>query len=231
MSNIFHNRKANFFGGIFLLAAILYAAFSPPVFAAGQETPETVYCPLTHRFQPIKAQKTAIGKPFGEICASDKLKNEFSAELLSESAVKSLELNPAEVSKLAFDFWRDGKSAFNSAPHKSDSSEQIAAKNSFFTITSGSRDESRIVFKVSQKFIFQTKPRPPTIEISAAFDFQTLRTLKKFPAASRPALRPFSRKKTVEKYNPVFKRVFNLFESKSVSRRLLFGRQTKLTVI
>ena len=159
VSYSFHKRILTFFGSVFLLPAIFCAAFSPVIFADQPTLSEAVYCPLTHQFQPIKANNTDAFVSLGEICASDALKDKFSDQLLSELTTKSLELGSAEVSKLAFDFWHNGKSAFDSAPNKTDPNDQTDDEKLFLSQSVPAAATKAASFSNSRKNSFSKPSR------------------------------------------------------------------------
>lgn len=189
----FQMLKINFVA-VILLLAISSGAFSFAFFAPEKSsTAEMVYCPLTLRLQPINPpREISIGDSLNEICANESQKDRFASAILRSAKVEVSKLNQLTFENLVFDFWQKGKSAFDNLPNLPNLPETFLAKNSFSTLTVGNQFENQFVWKTTEKFAFQLKPRPPTTRNSFVFEFQNVTKLDQISRQIAPRAPPFS---------------------------------------
>jgi hypothetical protein len=75
----------------------------------------TVYCPLTRKFQPVKAPRTRFK---ATICASSERTHEFEAALAAFGLARSISSDANHLEDLVFDFFENGVSAVLYAPFR-----------------------------------------------------------------------------------------------------------------
>jgi hypothetical protein len=177
------------------LFALFLSAFSIALFA---ETPrnsvETVYCPLTKKLQPVKAQKKEDWQnPLENICADEKEKKSFADELFRQNLLKTASLDEKQFENLVFDFFQKGKAAFAGLPQFPDSPQKNSVKTFSAVIGFGKTDETQFVWKSNtDDFSFASNPRPPNCVSANLFKAQTSRKLEKISHRIAPRAPPFS---------------------------------------
>lgn len=151
------------FFALIALSAILSGAFSLAFFDSSVRSAAMVYCPLTKTLQPVNPPPS-VARAFSlnEICAADSEKLRLTAAIAENLKLKFINYSADNFEDLAFDFWQKGKSAFDSSPNLPNSPQEFAVKNSFASIGYGDNFSFKIVWTATEKFAFQTQPRPPT---------------------------------------------------------------------
>lgn len=182
----------NFAVALILLSAI----FSGTIFSAStqsRETAEMVYCPLTKQLQPVHAiRKSSLKNPLNEICGSETEKNQFSNEVVKKISLGFSIASEKQFEDLVFDYFRAGKSAFNTTQHLPAPPENKLIKNSFSLTGFGNNFSSQIVWKSEERFAFQLKPRPPTAVSQAHFEIALTKDLSAISRNINPRSPPFS---------------------------------------
>jgi hypothetical protein len=179
----------------FWLFALFLNAFS---IALSAEMPkgaaEKVFCPLTKKFQPVRAPKKDFYKnPLENICADERDKKSFSDELSGKNALKANFLDEERFENLVFDFFKIGKAAFANLPDFPDFPRQNLIKA--FSLTAGfnKTEETRILSKPNaEDFSFAQNPRPPNAVSAKFYKPQNARKLEKISRRIAPRAPPFS---------------------------------------
>jgi hypothetical protein len=179
----------------FWLFALFFNAFSAALFA---ETPkraaETVFCPLTKKFQPVKAPKPDFYKnPLANICADEKDKKSFSDEISGVNALKTRFLDEKQFESLVFEYFKIGKTAFANLPDFPDFPHRNLIKTSFLVNGFNKTNETRVLLKLkAEDFSFAQNPRPPNT-VSVKFSArQKIRKQEKISRRIAPRAPPFS---------------------------------------
>ncbi len=135
----------------------------------------------------------SVAKAFSlnEICAADAEKARLAAAIGENLKLKFTNLTADNFENLAFDFWQKGKAAFDVLPNAPNAPEKAAVRNSFSPTTSGGSFSFKIVWKATEKFAFQTQPRPPTIAGFSDFNFKFLTKLDQISRRIAPRAPPF----------------------------------------
>lgn len=174
------------------LLAVSLNAFAALAVSAAPETPSNfVYCPLTHKLQPIKAEPPRAEKS-DEICAPASEKTRFTELLISRGAALS-NLEGARIQDLFFDYSRDGRVALSSVPSSPSTPRHSATTGELQLTTSVRRDSSRDEFKLlAAKFAIGLKPRGPSSSVKLPeaqnLDFPTAAILRRIAPRGPPAI-------------------------------------------
>lgn len=129
--------------------ALLVIAFAPSIFPAKtSESPEgMVFCPLTHKFQPIKPpqEEEKEFKPFNEICTGSEKKELLFREFFIKNTLKQIPLDEHRLNDLAIDFLKHGKSVLRSLPSLPNSpSEHLIRRIGSFAVVSNTQQQQLI---------------------------------------------------------------------------------------
>lgn len=179
-------------------ALLLLFAFAANIFSFAFSTEktdvsvETVYCPLTKKLQPVRPPEKIVRKiSLDDFCAPKREKDNF-LEAVFESP-NLFSRNEIEFENLAFDFFQNGKNAFKHLPALPNLPEQNPAK-SFSSATGAGSFNNQFSFFVikNERFGFSQKPRPPTFQATAKFDFQIVRRLEKISPNINPRSPPIN---------------------------------------
>jgi len=188
----FHTTKI--FTAIWFFALFLNV-FSTALFAGSpNNSAGTVYCPLTKKLQPVKAQKKEFSRnPLEEVCAADKNKKSFANEIFGRNLLRANLLDKKQFENLVFDFFQKGKSAFANLPQFPDSPRKYSVKGFSTVIGFGKNDETRFVWKSHpENFNFAQTPRPPNAVLAHLFESQNFRKLELISRQISPRAPPFS---------------------------------------
>ncbi len=175
-----HNSKAAFPVAIFLLIAIFSGAFSLAFFKSENEiSAEAVYCPLTKKLQPVNPPKEISRKnPLDAFCASGGQKDRFSLEISKEIHSDLSSLNEKQFEKLVFDYFQNGKTAFENLPKLPEFPHKNLAKNLNSAAGVGNKKENQFIWKIqTENFSFAQNPRPPDFAPKAVFSIRISRNL------------------------------------------------------
>lgn len=178
------------------LFALLINAFSVAIFAEAPKNSVAglVYCPLTKKFQPVKAEKKEIRQnPLEEICADERDKKTFSDELYSTNFLYKPRLDVKQFENLVFDFFQKGKSAFAGIPQFPRFPHKDSIKASAAVIVFSKTNETEFVWKSNTEgFSFAQNSRPPNAILANLFEPQNFRKLEKISRRIAPRAPPFS---------------------------------------
>lgn len=177
------------------LFALFLNAFSTALFADSPPRPaETVYCPLTKKLQPVKAQKKELRKnPLEEVCADEKDKNSFAGELFGKNLLRTNFLDEKQFETIVFDFFQKGRAAFANLPRLPDSPRRNSVKTFFAVIGFGKTDDARFVWALQpEKFHFAANPRPPNAAAANLFESRNFHKSEKISRNISPRAPPFS---------------------------------------
>ncbi|MBK7707854.1 MAG: hypothetical protein IPN69_05510 [Acidobacteria bacterium] len=130
MANVNFCTRHNF-AALWLVAFLLSALSIPPFAVAPTPGEETVYCPLTKTFQPVKAKDVKADRnPLDEICAKAGLKQLFAESVFRAAFPVNSRKSIDEFDDLVFDFLRSGKSAFDRLPKSPDAPDGTTVRPS-----------------------------------------------------------------------------------------------------
>lgn len=177
------------------LFALFLNAFSTALFAdSPHRSAETVYCPLTKKLQPVKAQKKELRKnPLKEVCADEKDKNSLAGELFGKNLLRANFLDEKQFENLIFNFFQRGKATFAKLPQFPDSPRRNSVKTFFAAVVFGKINETSFVWKLQpENFNFAANPRPPNTASVNLFESQNFHALEKISRQIPPRAPPFS---------------------------------------
>ncbi len=174
-----------FLAGNLLLFSLCFSCFILPL---NNQFPDEnlVYCPLQKTWVQQNVPQPKIEDSLENICASDKLKSQFSLQV----SQKTLGFQP-KTEKLFFNYLQKGDLAFveiNQHPNLPDSN--LAQNHKLETATNNFRQE--IGQQDLAEFTLQQIARPPTFVNSTKFDFQFVQTLDQISRNINPRSPPFS---------------------------------------
>jgi hypothetical protein len=178
------------------LFALFLNAFSTALFAdsSPRNSAETVYCPLTKKLQPIKAQKKELRKnPLEEVCADEKDKKSLTNELFGKNLLRTNFLDEKQFETIVFDFFQKGKLAFANLPQFPDFPSKTSVKTVFAAVGLGKTNETSFVWKSQpENFNFAANPRPPNAAPVNLFESQNFHALEEISRQISPRAPPFS---------------------------------------
>ena len=166
------------------LSGVFSLAFTAPQQSGSAET---VFCPLTKRFQPVHPPKNNL---LDDLCASAFEKETFSKAVIEQLTVELNNFNENSLEDLVFDYWQNGKAAFENLPFQPSHPEKTFAKNSFSNAGFANKFEHQIIRKTVNKFSFQLHQRPPPIQNNSKFEFRKVSELKKISRNINPRSPP-----------------------------------------
>jgi hypothetical protein len=187
-------RKPKIFIVIWFFALFLNG-FSIALFAeTPRRTAETVYCPLTKKLQPVKAQKKETWRnPLENICADESEKKSFSDEFFRQNLLKTNSLDEKHFENLAFDFFQKGNAVFANLPQFPDLPHKNSVKIFFVAAVFGKANETQLIGNLqSADFSFAQNPRPPNVVSANRFKSQIFSELEKISRQISPRAPPFS---------------------------------------
>lgn len=177
------------------LFVLFLNAFSTALFADSPRRPaETVYCPLTKKLQPVKAQKKELRKnPLEEVCADEKDKKSLAGELFGRNLPRTNFLDEKQFENVVFDFFQKGRAAFANLPQFPDSPRKHSIKTFSAAIGFSKTDEMRFVRTLqAENFNFASNPRPPNAAPVNLFESQNFHASEIISRQISPRAPPFS---------------------------------------
>lgn len=176
--------------GIFLLGNLLLLSVCLSFFILplNNQFPDEnlVYCPLQKTWVQQNVPQPKIEDSLENICASDKLKSQFSLQL----SQKTLGFQP-KTEKLFFNYLQKGDLAFAEINHHPNLPDSNLAQN-HKTETVANNLRQRIERSELIKFILQAAPRPPTFsKKNNEFESHPVQILEKISRNINPRSPPF----------------------------------------
>lgn len=152
-----------------LLLWTLLAVFAPAVSSAqyGKAPEGMVYCPLSHKFQPINPPEKKTLKFFEDICASDARKDFLFREIIIKNPFRQISFDENKLDDLAFDFLAHGDSALKKLPDLPNLPFKYLRKQVGSGVVGGNDYNRHFVRQQDVQFDLPTScARPPTGLIS-----------------------------------------------------------------
>ena len=177
------------------LFALFLNAFSTALFAdSPPRSPDTVYCPLTKKLQPVKAQKKELRQnPLEEVCADEKDKKSLARELFGKNLLRINALDEKQFENLVFDFFQKGQAAFTKLPQFPDSPRRNLLTTFSAVVGFSKTTETSFVWKSqAENFNFASNPRPPDAVTVNLFESRNFHALEKISQQISPRAPPFS---------------------------------------